>query len=227
MTAVGRSTKALRIETKEELLEFWPRLRGLSKPAVAQKSIPGPETAVVSHHVHVDEKGEVAGEFTGRKIRTIPAEYGHTSSLTITDDPEVAGSAARCAPPSTCGASPSSTSSTDRTGASTCSRSMRAHALGTPGRAGRGEPCSDHVRRPHRRPRPEPRTTRACLDWVHPKDVLAARANGISMAEWLRWMWRTHPVTGVWRWDDPGPLLGMLVVRVKGAALGTSAAIPD
>ena len=40
------------------------------------------------------------------------------------------------------------------------------------------------------------------------------------MAEWLRWMWRTHPVTGVWRWDDPGPLLGMLAVRVKGAALG-------
>ena len=32
-------------------------------------------------------------------------------------------------------------------------------------------------------PRPEPRTTRACLDWVHPKDVLAARANGISLAD--------------------------------------------
>ena len=62
---------------------------------------------------------------------------------------------------------------------------------------------------------------------MHPKDVLAARANGISLAEWLRWMWRTHPVTGVWRWDDPGPLLGMLAVRVKGAALGTSAATPD
>ena len=76
-------------------------------------------------------------------------------------------------------------------------------------------------------PRPQPRSTRACLDWVHPKDVLAARANGISMAEWLRWLWRTHPVTGVWRWDDPGPLLGMLAVRVKGAALGTSAATPD
>ena len=28
VTAVGCSTKALRIETKEELLEFWPRLRG-------------------------------------------------------------------------------------------------------------------------------------------------------------------------------------------------------
>ena len=96
--------------------------RGLSKPAVAQQSIPGPETAVVSHHVYIDEKGEVAGEFTGRKIRTIPAEYGHTSSLTITNDPEVARLGREvCA----CGASPSSTSSTDRTGTSTCSRSMR------------------------------------------------------------------------------------------------------
>jgi len=68
VTAVGSSTKALRIETKDELLEFWPRLRGLSKPAVAQETIPGPETAVVSYHVYVDEHGEVAGEFAGHVI---------------------------------------------------------------------------------------------------------------------------------------------------------------
>jgi hypothetical protein len=34
-------------------------------------------------------------------------------------------------------------------------------------------------------------------------------------------------VKGVWRWDDPLPLLGMLAIRIKGAATGSSAALPD
>ena len=56
------------------------------------------------------------------------------------------------------------------------------------------------------------------VDWVHPKDALAARAHGISLTRWLYWLARTRPVTGVWKWDDPGPLLGMAAVRVKGKA---------
>ena len=228
VTAVGSSTKALRIETKEELLEFWPRLRGLSKPAVAQESIPGPETAVVSHHVYVDEKGEVAGEFTGRKIRTIPAEYGHTSSLTITDDPEVARLGREvCAALDLRGVAKLDFKYGPDGRLYLFEINARLTLWAHPGaRAGVNLAAIMYADLTGA-PRPEPRTTRACLDWVHPKDVLAARANGISMAEWLRWMWRTHPVTGVWRWDDPGPLLGMLAVRVKGAALGTSAATPD
>lgn len=38
VAAVGSSAKAVRIETKEQLLEFWPRLHGLSKPAIAQEA---------------------------------------------------------------------------------------------------------------------------------------------------------------------------------------------
>jgi D-aspartate ligase len=224
VTAVGSSTKALRIETKEELLEFWPRLRGLSKPAVAQESIPGPETAVVSYHVYVDEHGEVAGEFTGRKIRTIPVEYGHTSSLTITDDPGVV-----------------------RLGREVCRTldlrgvakidfkygpdgrlylfeiNARLTLWAHPGaRAGVNLPAIMYADLTGA-PRPQCRTTRTCLDWVHPKDVLAARAHGISLATWLRWLWRAQPVKGVWRWDDPLPLLGMAAIRAKGAALGSPA----
>ena len=76
-------------------------------------------------------------------------------------------------------------------------------------------------------PRPEPRSRRACVNWVHPKDVLAARANGVPMTEGLTWLWRAHPVKAVWRWDDPLPLLGMLAVRVKGAAGRSSATAVD
>jgi len=45
VAAAGSSAKAVRIDTKEQLLELWPRLSGLSKPAIAQENIPGPETA--------------------------------------------------------------------------------------------------------------------------------------------------------------------------------------
>jgi D-aspartate ligase len=218
VAAVGSSAKAIRIETKEQMLEFWPRLSGLSKPAIAQESIPGPETAVVSYHVYIDDHGEIAGEFTGRKIRTIPIEYGHTSSLTITDDPDVT-----------------------RLGRQVCRAldlrgvakidfkygpdghlylfeiNARLTLWAHPGaRAGVNLPAIMYADLAGR-PRPDGGRARTCVDWVHPKDVLAARAHGISMAQWLSWMRRTRPVTGVWKWDDPGPLLGMLVVRLKGA----------
>lgn len=224
VSAVGSAAKALRIETREELLEFWPRLRGLSKPAVAQPCVPGPETAVVSYHVYVDDKGEVAGEFTGRKIRTIPAEYGHTSALTIEHDPEVT-----------------------RLGRDVCRAldlrgvakldfkyapdgrlylfeiNARLTLWAHPGaRAGVNLPAIVYADLTGR-PRPVCSRNGVCVDWVHPKDALAARAHGISVAEWMTWLWRTQPVMGVWRWDDPGPLLGMVAVRVKHTAFGSSA----
>lgn len=216
--AVGSSTKAIRIDSKEQLLEVWPRLRGLSKPAVAQESIPGPETAVVSYHVYVDGNGEIAGEFTGRKIRTIPVEYGHTASLTITDDPEV-----RQLGRMVCTA-------LDLRGVAKIDFkygpdgrlylfeiNARLTLWAHPGaRAGVNLPAIMHADVTGR-PRPRCRATGGGVDWVHPKDVLAARAHGIPMTEWLSWLWRTRPVTGVWKWDDPGPLLGMIAVRLKGA----------
>jgi D-aspartate ligase len=225
--AVGSSTKALRIETKEELLEFWPRLSGLSKPAVAQESIPGPETAVVSYHVYVDEKGEVAGEFTGRKIRTIPAEYGHTSSLTITDDPEVARLGREvCRALDLRGVAKLDFKYAPDGRLYLFEINARLTLWAHPGaRAGANLPAliyADLVGAPR-----QPCRGRVCLDWAHPKDVLAARAHGVPLREWLGWLSRPNTVKGVWRWDDPGPLLGMFAVRVKSKAMGSSAEVPD
>ncbi len=226
--AVGSSTKALRIETKEELLEFWPRLRGLSKPAVAQECIPGPETAVVSYHAYVDKTGEVAGEFTGRKIRTIPAEYGHTSALTITDDPEVTHLGREvCRALDLRGVAKLDFKYAPDGRLYLFEINARLTLWAHPGaRAGVNLPAIMYADLTGR-PRPECGMTRACLGWVHPKDMLAARANGITMVEWLTWLWRTHPVKGVWRWDDPGPLLGIVAVRVRDAALRSSAPVSD
>jgi D-aspartate ligase len=223
VTAVGSSAKAVRIETKEQLLEFWPRLRGLSKPAIAQECIPGPETAVVSYHVYIDAAGEIAGEFTGCKIRTIPIEYGHTSSLTITDDPKVTRLGREvCRALGLRGAAKIDLKYAPDGRLHLFEINARLTLWAHPGAwAGVNLPAIMYADLAGR-PRPTCGRTRTCVDWVHPKDVLAARAHGISMAQWLSWLWRTRPVIGVWKWDDPGPLLGLLAVRLKGAALGSS-----
>ena len=225
--AVGSSTKALRIETAEELREFWPRLRGLSKPALAQRSIPGPETAVVSYHVYVDEKGDVAGEFTGRKIRTIPAEYGHTSSLTITDDPEVVRLGREvCRALDLRGVAKLDFKYCPDGNLYLFEINARLTLWAHPGaRAGVNLAALMYADLTGA-PRPRRRRAHVDLDWVHPKDVLAARAHGMTTQQWLSWVVRTQPVKGVWRWNDPMPLLGMLGVHVKEAALGKKSATP-
>jgi predicted ATP-grasp superfamily ATP-dependent carboligase len=88
--AVARGAKALRVETADELRRIWPALARERLDVLLQELIPGPETRVESYHVYVDAQGEVAGEFTGRKLRTDPPEFGETTALEITAAGDVA-----------------------------------------------------------------------------------------------------------------------------------------
>jgi D-aspartate ligase len=81
--------KAVEVRTAEELRGLAARLGAAGVDVLAQELIPGPETAVESYHVYVDARGQVAGEFTGRKLRTHPAAYGYSTALEITDRPDV------------------------------------------------------------------------------------------------------------------------------------------
>ena len=217
VTAMGCDTKALRVETMDELLAFWPALAGLSGPAIAQQCIPGPETCVVSYHVYVDESGQVVGEFTGRKIRTTPAEYGHTSALTITDDAEVARLGREvCRAIDLRGVAKLDFKYAPDGRLYLLEINARFSLWVHPGaRAGVNLPALVYADVSDRR-RPACALTRVGLNWVHPKDLVAARQQGVWASEWLRWVWRTRPVKAVWRWDDPGPLMGMMAVRAKG-----------
>jgi D-aspartate ligase len=77
------SRKALHVRRREDFVACWPRLAGLRTGLLAQHLIPGPESRIESYHVYVDASGEVAGEFTGRKIRTFPPEYGQSTAVEV------------------------------------------------------------------------------------------------------------------------------------------------
>lgn len=82
-------SKAVRIESEAAWRRMWPELARAGSRLVVQELIPGGEQQVVSYHVYVDARGEVAGEFTGRKLRTWPAEFGASTALVTTRDAAV------------------------------------------------------------------------------------------------------------------------------------------
>lgn len=84
--AVDRSGgKAMRVDGPADLRVLWPSLVQAGIDLLAQELVPGPETRIESYHVYVDAQGQVAGEFTGRKLRTWPTDFGHSTALTVTD----------------------------------------------------------------------------------------------------------------------------------------------
>lgn len=85
---ISRS-KAVRLESRQALDKTAARLAESSLDAVIQELVPGSEDRIESYHVYVDRDLRVRGEFTGRKLRTFPSEFGYTTALEITDRRDV------------------------------------------------------------------------------------------------------------------------------------------
>jgi D-aspartate ligase len=83
------SSKAMRIDDGESLRRLADRCAEAAVDVLIQEAIPGPESRIESYHAYVDGSGAVAGEFTGRKLRTFPKEYGYSTALTLTESPEI------------------------------------------------------------------------------------------------------------------------------------------
>jgi CelD/BcsL family acetyltransferase involved in cellulose biosynthesis/predicted ATP-grasp superfamily ATP-dependent carboligase len=81
--------KALCAQNLDVLRSLWPQLRAVGLELLAQEFVPGPESRIESYHCYVDAQGRVAGEFTGRKIRTYPSSFGHTTALETTEAADV------------------------------------------------------------------------------------------------------------------------------------------
>lgn len=81
--------KAVAVSTYRELEALWARFEPEGVGLVIQELIEGPESAIESYHVYVDADGGIAGEFTGRKIRTRPLAYGVSCAVEVVDLPDV------------------------------------------------------------------------------------------------------------------------------------------
>lgn len=81
--------KAIEIDSAEDLEREWPALASAGVDLVVQTLIPGGEERIESYHGYVDPGGEVAADFTGRKVRTLPARFGETTACEITDAGDV------------------------------------------------------------------------------------------------------------------------------------------
>jgi D-aspartate ligase len=88
--AIAPDAKAVSVDDPQALRHLWDRLAAADMPILAQELIAGPESQIESYHMYVDEDGRLVAEFTGKKIRTRPARFGYTTSLTITDADDVA-----------------------------------------------------------------------------------------------------------------------------------------
>jgi predicted ATP-grasp superfamily ATP-dependent carboligase len=88
--AVAAGGKAMHVRGPDDWAALWPRLATWRSDVVVQQLVPGPVTALESYHAYVDERGAIAGEFTGRKIRTYPALHGYSTAVEVVDLPDVA-----------------------------------------------------------------------------------------------------------------------------------------
>jgi predicted ATP-grasp superfamily ATP-dependent carboligase len=199
--------KALRVGTPRALHALWPGLAAIGTDFLAQEEIPGEESAIESYHVYVDRLGAIAGEFTGKKIRTWPVSCGHSCALTITD----AGDVAELGRALTQQLKIRGVAKFDFKRApdgrlyllEVNPRFNLWHHLGAI--AGVNLPALVYADLTGRK-RPAATRARAGTRWCMFKDFPSAHASGMTALEWLRFAHGCQAKSIV-SWDDPMPLL--------------------
>lgn len=86
---VSRRQKAIRVENRSELDAHRELMESYDSDFVLQEAIEGGEERIESYHAYLRPGGEVMGEFTGRKVRTLPRLFGHSTYVEITDEADV------------------------------------------------------------------------------------------------------------------------------------------
>ena len=215
-TPLGGRAKAIEVGSREELERVWPRFVEADVDLVAQELVPGREDRIESHHVYVDEDGEVAADFTGRKLRTYPCRFGHTTACVVTDEDDVRELGRECAAALGLRGVAKLDFKRDPEG--------RLHLLEVnprftlwhlPGAvAGVNIPALVYADLTGT-PRPATGPVRPGVTWSVPwDDYRAVRQNGLSLRRWAGWQarcdtWHTVAL------DDPGPFVRAALLRVR------------
>jgi D-aspartate ligase len=211
--------KAFPVQDPAGLRALWERLRERGVDVLVQEAVPGPESRIESYHVYVDADGGIAGEFTGRKLRTHPPGYGYSTALTITRSDDVAALGRDVAA---------------RLGLRGVAKldfkrapDGRLHLLEVnprfnlwhhPGAlAGVNLPALVYCDLAGL-PRPAATLTADGIRWCSlAHDWQAARANGIGLGRWAAWAIACEGKSG-FAWDDPLPLARAALWRLGRAA---------
>jgi len=206
-TRLAGSSKALHALDAEAFVALWPRLSDVGTELLAQQLVRGPESAIESFHAYVDASGAIAGEFTGRKVRTFPPEYGHSSAVEVTALPDVA-ELGREVLARLCltGVAKLDFKRDERGRLHLLEINPRFNLWHYPGAlAGVNLPAMVYADLTGRE-RPAAATLRT-VAWCDPLlDLRAARAAGISPLRWLNWARRCQAICGL-AWQDPMPFL--------------------
>lgn len=208
--------KAVGVASATELTALWPALEDNGGAVLVQELVPGPESRIESYHVYVDATGTVAGEFTGRKIRTHPSAYGHSSAVEITDRRDVRDLGRELVERIELrGVAKLDFKRAPDGGLRLLEVNPRFSLWHHPGAlAGVNLPAlvfADLTGRP----RPPAAVARAGVRWCHPGLDLQARAEaGLSRAQWLRFLAGARARSRL-ALDDPMPALAGALDRVR------------
>jgi D-aspartate ligase len=200
--------KAVVVHSVGQLQALLSALAPSTPEVVVQAYIPGPETQVESYHVYLAADGQVVAEFTGRKIRTYPAVNGFSTALVTTDCPDllvVGRSVVRALGLVGVAKLDFKRDVDGRLWLLEVNPRFNLwHKLGAV--AGVNLPqlvLADLFGLP----RPLVRPARPGVMWCHvPKDLIAARAAGMTTSAWMSWARGCEALGGL-QLDDPLPFL--------------------
>lgn len=208
---VAAGAKAVMCTTIQELrtLVNRPELRRMR--VVVQEYIIGAEPSLVSYHALVAPEGHTVGEFTGRKIRTHPKEFGQSTSVEITDEPDVAALGRRVLDSFAFHGIAKVDMKRDRDGTlHVLEVNPRFNLWHHPGAvAGVNLPAAVHRYLVEGKVDPLP-PARPGVRWVQVwGDGRAARQRGVPLSQWLVSVGRAD-ARRAFHWDDPGSIVGAL-----------------
>jgi predicted ATP-grasp superfamily ATP-dependent carboligase len=201
--------KAIRVDSRAELDSLRPKMVAFGSDLLLQTLIAGPETGIESYHTYIDKQGETAAEFTGKKIRTSPVEFGYSTAVTITDAADVKDLGRDIGAQLGLRGVAKFDFKRDVDGLlwllEVNPRYSLWNHLGA--HAGVNVPAlvwADLTGRS----RPPISAATPGTSWFSPGDWEAAAQHGLSLVQWLKWA-RRRETHSVFTWSDPLPLLSL------------------